>query len=214
MRRILLVASFLACKALAQGQPTECITTFEQGRNQPGWNWGTWHSAVEENGGNPGAFLRDASLVTDLPQLVTINAGSCYSGDLKAKGTSLFQFNLKAYTFGEESSEPLRAVTLVLWHDNGTPSDYGDDWGAYHVGSQSLHIPASEEQSWGEYGFFIPYKEQSLPAGWTFFRRKDTELDWNKLISNVSAMSLLLGDPRVRYDVRSWDIALDNVLLQ
>jgi hypothetical protein len=101
-----------------------------------------------------------------------------------------------------------RPLSVVLYHDNGTPGSTSDDWGAYKVGTTNIPTPG---EGWQSYSFTIPFQATALPADWTLRSFGGPPGDWNTLISNVARLRFHYGDPGAFYvGLRQWSVGMDN----
>lgn len=195
---------------------TTTVETFDLGSNEGAWTFGTGNEQILLDGGNPGAHLRDSSLVTFTPRASTsFGVDSAFTGDYAARGVSELGIDLAIANVNGNVTG--RTLTLILLNDNGTPQDLGDDWGAYTV--TSLPLPpvgviglTADILQWRSYEIPVPSSSRSLPAGWKWISRNTLRPNgsWGRLMRDVSHVGFQFGDPELLYPLFSWDVALDN----
>lgn len=198
----LFIAEFQAFASCSESfSPDETIAT---------WSFGTWHAQISDDGGNPGAFLQDSFLEAALPRLVNIDDGTCFEGDYKKRRVNQVSFDLKVDFMSEPDGIP-RPASLILWHDNDTPFDYEDDWGAVLVSEHDI----LSRSGWQNVKFFIPHKDVQIPSNWLFVSKNNAtmEPDWLTLMSHVSYFNILMGNPLEKYNYHQWVIGVDNIQL-
>lgn len=219
MRSLIALAAVLGSIAPLGAVETRVTTTvtetFDTG-NEGAWTFGTGGEQILPDGGNPGAYLRDATLVSFTPRASTsFGVGSAFTGDYAARGVTEVGIDLAVASASGNYTG--RTLTLILLNDNGTPSDLTDDWGAYTV--TSLPLPPSgvigltaDILQWRAYTIGVPSSAKSLPAGWKWISRNTVRPNgsWGRLMRHVSHVGFEFGDPQLLYPLFSWDVALDN----
>ena len=181
--------------------------TFDGGSNVGGWTFGTGNEVVESSGGNPGAYLHDTFVDTYAPQPHT-SQPSIFTGDLRQLGVSRIGIDL--ITHSVDFSADGRPLTLMLISDQGTPSNFDDDWAAYLMGPVNVPLPG---EGWISYSFDVPSQETSLPPGWAtlgFGPSSPPEPDWNQVITDVVEVRFFYGDPTMFFIFQGWNLGLDN----
>jgi len=204
----MLGASLLLAALLggAAGAETVVVDDFEDGRNPNGWTLGV-PSVIETSGGNPGRFLHPGVLDTFAPQPRTIFGAPDYSGDFRANGVASIGVDLITFSVPTAGGRPL---TLILRHDNGTPGDLLDDFGAYFIGPDNIPFPG---KGWKSYDFLVPSQEAELPSGWKmidFSGAGDPAGTWDDVITDVARVQFFYGDPELLFIFQTWDLGLDN----
>jgi hypothetical protein len=197
-----LVAASSASSALA-GQTF--VETFTGGSNQGGWTYGLANEVIETSGGNPGAYLHEPSVDTYAPQPHTaLGVSSVFTGDYRAHRVESFGVDVIVFSAQFFTSPPL---TLMLANDNGTPNDTSDDCIVYLVGA----TVASPGAGWVSYEFPIPSQSTTLPPGWATYNACSTpDASWNNVITHVSYVRFLYGDPTFFYPIGPWNTGIDN----
>jgi len=181
--------------------------TFDGGSNVGGWTFGTGNEFIESSGGNPGAYLHDSFVDTFAPQPRT-SQPSIFTGDLRQLGVSRIGVDL--ITFSVDFGADGRPLTLMLISDQGTPSNFDDDWAAYLMGPSNVPLPG---EGWISYSFDVPSQETSLPAGWATIALGSSsppEPDWNQLITDVAEVRFFYGDPTMFFIFQGWNLGVDN----
>jgi hypothetical protein len=181
------------------------VETFTGGSNQGGWTYGPANQVIETIGGNPGAYLHEPSIDTYAPQPQTaLGVSSVFTGDYRAHRVESFGVDVIVISAQFFTGPPL---TLMLANDNGTPSDTSDDCIVYLVGA----AVASPGAGWVSYEFPIPAQSTTLPPGWQTYNACSTpDASWNNVITRVSYVRLLYGDPTFFYPVGPWNTGIDN----
>jgi hypothetical protein len=181
------------------------VETFTGGSNQGGWTYGPANQVIEASGGNPGAYLHEPQINTFGPEPHTaLGASSFFTGDYRAKRVQSFGVDVIVASAQFFTSPPL---TLLLANDNGTPLDTSDDCFVYLVGSRL----AAPGQGWVRYEFAIPSQSTTLPAHWNTWNACSTpDASWNNVITHVSYVLLMYGEPGFFYPVGPWNTGLDN----
>lgn len=207
-RSVLVSAAVIASLASVAGADTY-VDTFETGSSQGGWTFGL-PPVYPTTGGNPGRFLRVDNLDTFAPQPRTAMSVNPFTGNFRERNVVRIGVDLK--TFDVDFSAAERPCTLLLYNNNGTPSNTNDDWAAYFMGED---IPL-EGQGWKSYTFDVPSQETTLPAGWKTiqFGSASPTPNWNTVIQDVDRIVFFYGDPELFFIFQQWDLGLDNVFIE
>ena len=215
-------AAALALLILAPGSARAASVTvnetFENGTNEGAWTFGTGNEILVLTNGNPGAYLRDQTLVTFQPKASTsFGVPSAFTGDYRASGVTSVGIDLAVAAVDGNISG--RTLSLILLNDNGTPDDLGDDWGAYTVTNLPVPppgviglAPGDDLLQWRSYDLPVPSQDGRLPQGWTWISSNMVRNggSWARLMRDVDHVGFLLADPAVLYPLFRWDVALDN----
>jgi len=193
----------LLAPPLARAETT--VETFTGGSNVGGWTFFPGDT-IETSGGNPGAYLHAPGMFTWGPWARTSGA-SVFTGDYRAArivsvGADFITIDVVLTALGFP-------LSLMLYSDNGTPGEYGDDWAAYTLGP-NVPLPG---QGWLSYDFPVPSQSAVLPAGWATVAlgpSSPPDPDWNRLVTNVVRVAFLYGDPTELLLEQVWDVGLDN----
>lgn len=182
--------------------------TFDGGSNVGAWTFGAPTETIPAAGGNPGAYLRAEGLDTFAPwPRTTLGTESVFTGDYRAFGVESVGIDLR--TFYVDFSADDRALSLMLYSDNGTPGFVDDDWLGYTLGPDAP-TPAD---GWLSYDFVVPVHETGWPAGWSwlvFGPSSPPAPDWNDLVTDVASLMFSFGDPSGFYIFQMWELGLDN----
>ncbi|MCH8805900.1 MAG: hypothetical protein IH986_07410 [Planctomycetes bacterium] len=201
-----LVGLVVTVSARAQITTTE---TFEQGTNPAGWTFGTGNERIEPNGGNPGRYLHDPVIDTFAPRPRTgFGTPSVFVGDYRTRQVTRVGIDL--ITHRVDFSAAGRPLSVILISDNGTPNDFLDDWGAYHIGPRNVPLVG---EGWLSYSFDIPAQAPTLPVGWNiilFGPNSPPNPDWNDVITDVAQLQYFYGDPTRFFIFQVWNLGLDN----
>lgn len=181
------------------------IETFTGGSNVGGWTFFPG-DRIETAGGNPGAYLHAPGVFTYGPWPRTSGA-SVFTGDYRAErivsiGVDLITIDVALAALGFP-------LSLMLYSDNETPGDSSDDWAAYTLGP-NVPLPG---QGWLSYDFSVPSQSAVLPPGWEILALGSSsppDPDWNDLVTSVSRLAFLYGDPTELLLEQLWDVGLDN----
>ena len=210
-----LVALGLAGSAPAATTTVTTVETFDGGTNEGGWTFGTGNEQLQTDGGNPGAHLRDSTLVSFTPRASTsFGVVSAFTGDYAARGVTSLGIDLAVAS--SSGTYTGRTLTLLLLNDNGTPNDLSDDWGAYTVTSLALPpsgvIGFTDVLQWVSYDIPVPASARSLPPGWRWISRSTLRPNgsWGRLMRDVDHVGFEFGNPELLYPLFNWDVALDN----
>ena len=198
-----ITASFFATGAAFAGQTQ--TETFSGGSNQGGWTYDLPNQVIETSGGNPGAYLHEPLIDSPEPRPHTALGGSSFfTGDYRAGRVEAFGVDVIVHSAQFFTSPPL---TLLLANDNGTPFDTSDDCVVYLVGP-TLVAPG---QGWRSYAYAIPSQSPTMPPGWRTLDACGTrDATWNHVITDVSYVILMYGEPGFFYPVGPWNTGLDN----
>jgi hypothetical protein len=185
------------------------VDTFEAGNSQGGWTWGP-PPVYPMTGGNPGRYLRVDNLDTFAPQPRSAMNANPFTGNYAERKVTRISVDLR--TFDVDFSAAERPCTLMLFNNNGTPSNPNDDWAVYFMGED---IPL-EGQPWKTYTFDIPSQATALPAGWKSiqFGPSSPTPNWNVAIKDVDRVVFFYGDPELFFIFQQWDLGLDNVTIE
>ncbi|MEW6411153.1 MAG: hypothetical protein AB1483_01620 [Candidatus Zixiibacteriota bacterium] len=199
------------------------VETYDSRHNEGGWSFHTTHKPViEEEGGNPGGYLHDESVITFAPSPSTApGIESIFTGNYRERKVTSLGIDLRCLDYEYDITN--RYLALMLMNDNGTPLDEMDDWGAYIIGSTKLpskyvawlSSTTTNEPGWVNYDFEIQSQSGSLPDGWVYFRNGSGAAvtpggSWKQLMDNVSYVRFFYGDPELYYILQSFDLGLDN----
>lgn len=171
-RKILGIALVLAAPIGAAAAPPpgkgpdrQTVTfteTFSQGTNEGSWRFGIYDE-MRDDGGNPGAFVRNPYLDTFAPQPRTaMGIASEFTGDYRA--TQVVSVGIDLQTFQVGYSADQRPLSILLTSDPGTPADASDDCTVFFVGR--VFAPTPNGRDWRSYDFDIPYDSATLPRDW------------------------------------------------
>ena len=219
-RRALPLLAGLAALGFAAPAPAATTTvttveTFDGGVNEGGFTFGTGNEQILIDGGNPGAHLRDSTLVSFTPRASTsFGVASAFTGDYAGRGVTSVGIDLAVASCS--GSYTGRTLTLILLNDNGTPNDLQDDWGAYTVTSLALPpegvIGFTDILQWVSYDIPVPASSRSLPPGWKWIARSTLRPNgsWGRLMRDVDHIGFEFGDPALLYPLFNWDVAMDN----
>ena len=205
----------------ATGNEPTFVATFDD-RINPG-NWTFFEEPTmqfehfEQKDGNPGDFLhcefcrRKGGLVGHVVKLRTqLGVSSVFTGDYRARQVSRVGADLGFFPdFPIQSDD--RPLCVSLTYDNGTPADTTDDLVAMYKGNRDIPM---DNGIWMKYEFDVPSESTTLPDGWEIFMGSGAgdDVDWNTIITNVSSLGYVFGDPDKYwdYDFQLWDVGLDN----
>ncbi|MEZ5973544.1 MAG: hypothetical protein R3E96_01505 [Planctomycetota bacterium] len=209
MRTALLIpALLLPATALAH------TDDFEGGVNGAGWRFIAPADVIETAGGNPGAWLHNASIDSFAAILRSDPAQvSPFHGDYRAAGVTSIAIDARtdATDFGAAGFE----FSIVLRDTKGTSSVNDDDY-AYFVGAQ---VP-QPGQGWVHYDFAIPSADTSaVPSGWSGGWVGDGAafrpgVDWNDVIQSVDQVEFWWINPSYFAILQNWTVGVDNVEIQ
>lgn len=186
------------------------VDTFDPGSNTGGWSFFGPGASVLPVGGNPGAYLDQPGIDTFAPFLRSTTTGSAFTGDYRTREVTRMGVDL--VLFQVDFSAEGRPLSLVLMHDNGTPGNPNDDWGAFTMHPQNIPLPG---QGWRSYAFDVPSQSATLPAGWDFIEfGPGANPNWNTLIGNVRQAGFFYGDPRNLFIFQMWHTGADNVFIE
>jgi len=212
--KTLLTTSLLSIGVLAAAAAAEIPTFIETFDGGP-VNDGQWRLFGPESypmtGGNPGRYLRTTNLDTWAPWLTTTAPSSTFYGNWREAGVIGFGVDINIFAVSITSAG--RPATLMLVHDNGTPGDYSDDTAAVFRGPD---IPAPGT-GWAAYDYAIESQSETLPDGWQLINLGDIGAPpnhtWSEIITNVSRVEVLFGDPEFFYIFQQWTVGIDNTRL-
>ncbi len=184
--------------------------TFEPGQNEAGWTWNFAGESISATGGNPDSFLMAPGLFTFGPDASTgPGVTSDWTGDYASRGVVALGADLK--TLNVTRWVPYK-LTLILSSENGTPTNYDDDWGYYIIGPKEIPkvVAAPNAAGWESYDFLVPSQESRLPKGWTAFGTTGPGKSWADLMRSVDRVDFFYGDPGVPQLTLNWSVGLDN----
>jgi hypothetical protein len=207
----------------------EVITEpFSDGGNEGNWGFACPGSFIDDDGGNPGPFLRITNLETFAPMARTCDTEpSMFKGDYRAANVLALSVDFR--TFAASYTTDDRPLTLVLVNHAGTPRDNSDDLYVFYVGK--VNIPAvsaaasAGPQGWVRYPFAVPSESPVLPRprsaaegepGWVatvgevFTPAEDPDAVWNIVIQDVDEVIFWWHDPRYFAIFQMWDVGMDN----
>jgi hypothetical protein len=185
------------------------VETFENGVNLGGWSYGTGGGFIENSGGNPGAYFHEPQVDTFAPQPHTEwGTDSPFTGNYRAANVGSVGIDL--ILFAVDFSAEGRPLSVILIDDNGTPSDFDDDWGAYLIGKANVPLVG---EGWKSFSFDIDSQSVSLPNSWQtiqFGPNSPQNPDWNALITDVEQLRFFYGDPTNFFIFQMWNVGMDN----
>lgn len=228
---ILIGAGTVAAEPLARAcdEPFTKVVTepFNDGSNEGGWGFLCPGSFIDDDGGNPGPFMRAAGMEHFAPMARTCGrAPSVFKGDYRS--ANVFSISVDFKTFSASSTTVDRPLTLVLVNHAGTPGDISDDWYVFYVGKQNIPPVATGSErgdGWVRYHFDVPSHSPTLPppysgaegqSGWVaavgevFAPAEDPDAVWNTVIQNVDEVIFWWHDPRYFAIFQMWDVGMDN----
>lgn len=191
------------------------VDAFTRGVSAGGWTIsGPSGDAIAEGGGNPGAYLRDASLVAPAPTAQTTGS-SVFTGDYRAPRVESLSIDLIVHAWALPPVDR-RNVHLVLWSDPGTPRDASDDVAVWtDSGDPIPRTPGA----WESYAVTVPSRATSLPPGWTAYRPgtvvagAEADAIWSRVMRGVSRVAWSWGPPLSANAVSAIDSGIDNAAI-
>ncbi len=182
------------------------VTTFTGFVNDGGWVWTGIVQAGISEGGNPGYLVRSMPVQTDRPSFSSTQI-SPFSGDYRAALVTSVGIDLR--TARVDASACARPLALVLETDNSTPSIPTDDAWVYFVTDHDVPCTGA---GWHSYLVDVPSTSSTLPAGWLPDPGGSLGGDaaWNLVISNVTYVRWIFGDPTASYATHEWITEADN----
>jgi hypothetical protein len=227
---IVLAAVSTVAEPLAHAcdEPLTSVITepFDGGSNEGNWGFACPGSFIDDDGGNPGPFLRMNNLEIFAPMPRTCRAEpSMFRGDYRKEKVFALSADLKTFSVSFTTDE--RPLTLVLVNHAGTPGDVTDDLFVFYVGKENIPPVSAEAASngWGHYQFTVPSDSTELPhprsaaegePGWVaavgevFAPAEDPDAVWNTVIRNVDEVIFWWHDPRYFAIFQMWDVGMDN----
>jgi len=185
--------------------------TFAEGGNEGNWTLGTANTYISSKGGNPGAFLHDPKIVTFAPMAETVGK-SWFSSDFRKRRVVRASADLLILDIENPEPGVEWPVSIILWQDNGTPTNPKDDWAAYFVGTAGLTLEAGKK--WKTFTFEIPSNSVTLPDRWQILLNgpeSPQKPDWERLITDVASLAFYIGDPDLFALYQTWNVGVDNV---
>ena len=212
MRTEVILAAVLVA-AFTAPAPAQCLSTFTEtfagGSNNGGWGYNHPGDTLVPGGGNPGEFIGNPSIDTFTPRAqTTFGASSTFHGDYRAAGVTDMGIDLKTFS-NTFFNSCMRPISIQLWHDPGTPGNFGDDTYVYFVSGLIAPCPGED---WKSYDFPVPAASTTLPAGWAIDPNNPNPADqvWNQVIQDVDQVLWWYGDPTFFFIFEQWGVGLDN----
>ncbi len=204
---------FLAISAAALMTTSAIADTFVEsftgGSNTGSWTYYAPDEVIESAGGNPGAFLHAWNMDTFAPRPQTAwGVQSIFTGDYRARNVTSLGIDL--ILFHVDFSADERPLSLILVHDNFTPGDFSDDYGAYFLGPEDVPLVG---EGWKSFDFDVPSQSSTLPAGWRFIvfgENAPADPQWVDVVSHVSQVMFFYGNPEDFFIFQMWDVGMDN----
>jgi len=170
-----------------------------------------WRAGPEDeivpDGGNPGAFLRNAAAVAAVPTLVTETPGSSvFTGPYGQMGVSHLGVDLEVFAV----SGDVRGRPVSLGIQGGVYT--GSEWISCELIFPGDEVP-QPGSGWRAYTFGVPAWKRHMPSKVTVHGScADLPRDdvWRQVIGWVSVARFYVGDPGASYEPQAWDIAFDN----
>ncbi len=189
--------------ALCWALPSATITeTFDGTIDQVSWRIGPDDEIVTD-GGNPGAFLRNANVTAGIPVVLNVTLPTEFNnfvGRYRVDGVSDLGVDLNVFEASNGGDD--RPVSLGLIS--------GDC--ELVLSEQAAPRPGT---GWKSYRFRVPAWKQTMPEKWVAYGscagmpRDDA---WNTVMGgqNITAVHFYLGDPAGSYPVQAWTLGVDN----
>ncbi|MHC5210558.1 MAG: hypothetical protein ACYTG2_07565 [Planctomycetota bacterium] len=211
-----LAPALLVCALVVPAAGQQSFTEeFSGGSNVGAWQWGTGNETISPLNGNPGAYLKDLTLVSCCPRARTgPGTTSPYTGDYRTRGVTALGIDL--ITLAADFGVGNRPLTLMLLNDNGTPFNGNDDWGVYFIGDKDIPdagVPIDTPAGWTSFDFAVDALADTMPAGWTKWQpgaAPGGNFTWPQIMADVDTVQYFYGDPTLIYLVFGWDVGLDN----
>ena len=191
--------------------------SFEGGSNAGGWTWFLSEGQyLAPSGGNPGAYLTAPQWQSPGANIRSTQAGSPFTGDLRAAGVVSFGVDFKSFVLMEDIDNPAFDAfrfTIVLGNDNGTPGGIGDDTAYFFKTDQFLPLVG---EGWLSYEVPVPAQADATPPGWefvefAFMQRPENPLRWDQVMADVDYVWLSYNDMDGFYIIANWLLGADNV---
>ena len=189
--------------ALCWAVPSATITeTFDGTIDQASWRIGPDDEIVTD-GGNPGAFLRNANVTAAIPVVENVTLPTEFNnflGRYRIDGVSELAVDLNVFDSSDGVGD--RPVSLGLIS--------GDC--ELVLSEQAAPRPGT---GWKSYQFHVPAWKPTMPEKWVAYgscagmARDDA---WNTMMGGkiITAVHFYLGDPAGSYSVETWTIGVDN----
>lgn len=199
------------CTAVALGALIRISENFEniQPHEDPqrGWTFNSGNESVAQRNGNH--YLR-TSIDTWGVTLSTKSNGSnrlVGNRDYRREGVAGFEIT----TAGTADFNTVRDMSISLVNDNGTPNDWSDDYGFYHVTGQMMRFDGSPRT----YRYRVPSRHAgSTPDGWVAWSigpNSPTEFSWDDVITDVDQVNFHYFHPENFYIFQFHHVGVDNI---
>jgi len=169
-----------------------------------GWTFGGL-TEVRERNGNP--YLYGEVDTFGVALQTTGPDDNPWVGDMNYRAEGVVGFQIT--TAGTTDFNSVRPLGIALINDNGTPDDFSDDFGYYHMTGATYDFDGTIRA----FRFPVPSQHTgSDPKGWNQYTFGDVPpFTWDDVITDVDRIEFLYYDPEFFYIFQFHYLGVDNI---
>jgi len=204
------LAGVAVCAAVALGVIVSFTETFENisgGDPQRGWTFNAGDESIAVRNGNH--YLRTSTDTFGVTLSTKTNGTNRLAGNKNYRTEGVIGFELA--TAGTADFNTIRDMSISIVNDNGTPGDFSDDYGFYHVTGRMMRFDGTIQT------FRFPMPSQvtgTTPDGWVRYilgPNSPTEFTWDQVVTDVDELNFHYFNPDFFYIFQFHHVGVDNI---
>lgn len=174
---------------------------------QRGWTYNSGDESIAQRNGNH--YLRTSTDTFGVTLSTKTDGSNRLVGGRNYRREGVAGFEIT--TAGTADFNTVRDMSISLVNDNGTPNDWSDDYGFFHVTGQMMRFDGSIRT----YRYPVPSQHSgSTPEGWVAWSigpNSPTEFSWDDVITDVDQVNFHYFHPENFYIFQFHHVGVDNI---
>lgn len=199
------------CATIALGAIIRLTENFENingGDPQRGWTFNTRDEGIAVRNGNH--YFRTTTDNYGVTLSAKTDGSNRLAGNKNYRTEGVVGFEIT--TAGTaDFSNTIRDMSISIVNDNGTPSDWSDDYGFYHVTGQMMNFNGNIRT----YRYPMPSQVTgTTPDGWVPWvlgPNSPTEFTWDQVVTDVDQLNFHYFNPDFFYIFQFHNVGVDNI---
>jgi len=186
---------------------TENFENINGGDPQRGWTFNAGDEGIDVRSGNH--YLRTTTDTFGVTLSTKANGSNRLAGNKNYRTEGVVGFELT--TAGTADFNTVRDMSISIVNDHGTPGDWSDDFGFYHVTGQMMNFNGAVRT----YRYPMPSQfTGSTPAGWVKYilgPNSPTEFTWDQVVTDVDRLNFHYFNLDFFYIFQFHHVGVDNI---